>query len=89
MYEGQVGDQTAFDCMKAAYDAGINFFDCAEGYAGGKPKTGMEEAIRKFGWTRNDIVISFKVYWGEALAKTQSIMELYQESISSKVRREP
>lgn len=22
--------------MKAAYDVGINFFDCAEGYAGGE-----------------------------------------------------
>lgn len=34
-YGGHVGDQIAFDCMKAAYDVGINFFDCAEAYAGG------------------------------------------------------
>lgn len=42
--------------MKAAYDAGINFFDCAEGYAGGESEKVMGEAIKKFGWKRNDIV---------------------------------
>ena len=42
--------------MKAAYDAGINFFDCAEGYAGGESEKIMGEAIRKFGWKRNDLV---------------------------------
>lgn len=47
--------------MKAAYDAGINFFDCAEGYAGGESERVMGEAIKKFGWKRNDIVISTKV----------------------------
>jgi voltage-dependent potassium channel beta subunit len=63
-YGGHVGDQIAFDCMKAAYDAGINFFDCAEAYAGGKSEEVMGEAIKKFGWKRNDLVISTKIYWG-------------------------
>jgi aryl-alcohol dehydrogenase-like predicted oxidoreductase len=47
--------------MKAAYDSGINFFDCAEGYAGGESEIVMGEAIKKYGWKRNDIVISTKV----------------------------
>lgn len=62
-YGGHVGDQIAFDCMKAAYDAGINFFDCAEGYAGGKSEIVMGQAIKKFGWKRNDLVISTKINW--------------------------
>lgn len=62
-YGGQVGDQLAFDCMKAAYDAGINFFDCAEGYAEGKSEKVMGQAIKKFGWKRNDLVISTKINW--------------------------
>ena len=37
--------------MKAAYDAGINFFDCAEGYAGGESEKTMGEAIKKFGYS--------------------------------------
>jgi aryl-alcohol dehydrogenase-like predicted oxidoreductase len=65
-YGGHIGDQTAFDCMKAAYDAGINFFDCAEAYAGGKSEEVMGKAIKKFGWKRNDLVISTKINWGGA-----------------------
>ena len=49
--------------MKAAYDAGINFFDCAEGYAGGKSEEVMGQAIKKYAWKRNDIVISTKINW--------------------------
>ncbi|KAI4125026.1 MAG: hypothetical protein LQ347_005512 [Umbilicaria vellea] len=52
--------------MKAAYDAGINFFDCAEGYAEGQSEIVMGEAIKKFGWKRNDLVISTKINWGGA-----------------------
>lgn len=47
--------------MKAAYDVGINFFDCAEGYAGGESERVMGEAIKKFAWKRSDIVVSTKV----------------------------
>ena len=47
--------------MKAAYDCGVNFFDCAEGYAGGESEKVMGEAIKKYGWKRNDLVISTKV----------------------------
>ena len=52
--------------MEAAYKAGINFFDCAEAYAEGKSEEVMGQAIRKFGWKRNDLVISTKIYWGSA-----------------------
>lgn len=47
--------------MKAAYDCGVNFFDCAEQYAAGESEKVMGEAIKKYGWKRNDLVISTKV----------------------------
>lgn len=47
--------------MKAAYDCGINFFDCAEGYADGEGERIVGECVCKFGWKRNDLVISTKV----------------------------
>jgi voltage-dependent potassium channel beta subunit len=56
-------DQT-FACLKAAYDAGINFFDCAEGYADGESEAVMGRAIKHFGWKRNDIVVTTKIYHG-------------------------
>lgn len=46
--------------MKAAYDCGVNFFDCAESYAAGESEIVMGEAIKKYGWKRNDLVISTK-----------------------------
>jgi aryl-alcohol dehydrogenase-like predicted oxidoreductase len=60
-YGGHVGDDNTFACLKAAYDAGINFFDCAEGYAKGESEKVMGRAIKHFGWTRSDIVVSTKV----------------------------
>ncbi|KXJ90858.1 voltage-gated potassium channel subunit beta-1 channel subunit beta-1 [Microdochium bolleyi] len=65
-YGGHVDEENTFSCMKAAYDAGVNFFDCAEGYAGGKSEEVMGQAIKKYGWKRNDLVISTKIYWGGA-----------------------
>lgn len=47
--------------MKAAYDCGVNFFDTAEVYAGGESEIVMGEAIKEFGWNRNDLVVSTKV----------------------------
>lgn len=63
-YGGQVGEQIALDCMKAAYEAGVNFFDNAEGYAHGNAETVMGNVIKKMGWKRSDLVISTKIFWG-------------------------
>ncbi|CZT02819.1 probable potassium channel beta subunit protein [Rhynchosporium agropyri] len=63
-YGGHVESDNTFACMKAAYDVGINFFDCAEGYSGGESERVMGQAIKKFGWKRNDLVISTKINWG-------------------------
>ncbi|KAJ5272484.1 Potassium channel voltage-dependent beta subunit KCNAB-like protein [Penicillium angulare] len=65
-YGGHVGNEIAFDCMKAAYDAGVNFFDTAETYSGGQGEVVLGEAIKKFGWKQNDLVITTKIYWGKA-----------------------
>lgn len=65
-YGGHVDREGTFACMKAAYDCGVNFFDCAEAYSAGESEIVMGEAIKKFGWKRNDLVISTKVYFGQA-----------------------
>ena len=54
----------AQDCLAAAYDAGVNFFDNAEAYAGGESERIMGDAIAKLGWARETYVISTKVFWG-------------------------
>jgi voltage-dependent potassium channel beta subunit len=52
------------ECLDAARETGVNFFDNAESYAGGKSETIMGEAIAKLGWERWSYVISTKVFWG-------------------------
>jgi len=60
----QIADTTAEDCMKAAYDNGVNFFDNAEIYARGQAETVMGEILQKMGWDRTSYVLSSKVYFG-------------------------
>jgi voltage-dependent potassium channel beta subunit len=50
--------------MDAAYQAGVNFFDNAEAYAGGESERIMGEAIRELGWPRHSYVVSSKFFWG-------------------------
>jgi aryl-alcohol dehydrogenase-like predicted oxidoreductase len=61
--------------MKAAFDAGVNFFDTAEAYARGESEVVMGKAIRKLGWRRNEIVISTKINWGAANASSNEHSE--------------
>lgn len=54
--------------MAAAYDAGINFFDTAEVYNGGHSEVQFGQAIKKYGWKRESLVISTKIYWGSGVS---------------------
>jgi voltage-dependent potassium channel beta subunit len=63
-YGSQVGEEAAYECMTAAYDGGVNFFDNAEAYASGKAETVMGNVLRRTGWKRSDLVISTKLFWG-------------------------
>ncbi|PKX93606.1 putative voltage-gated K+ channel beta subunit (KCNAB) [Aspergillus novofumigatus IBT 16806] len=60
-FGGHVDNEITFNCMKQAYDCGVNFFDTAESYANGQSEVVMGQAIKKFGWKRSDLVISTKV----------------------------
>ncbi len=60
----QVGEDLARDCMAAAYDAGVNFFDNAEAYAGGEAEILMGKALKQLNWRRESIVVSTKIFWG-------------------------
>ncbi len=46
-YGGQVGEQIAYECMTAAYEAGVNFFDNAEEYANGQAETVMGKVLKR------------------------------------------
>ena len=60
----QLAGDLAADCLSAAYDAGVNFFDNAEAYAGGESERIMGETIARLGWPRHSYVVSTKLFWG-------------------------
>jgi len=60
----QIDVERAAECMQIAYDHGVNFFDNAEAYAGGQSEVMMGEIIQEKGWTRSDLVVSTKIFWG-------------------------
>lgn len=63
-FGGQMGLDESLECMQIARDAGVNFFDNAEVYAGGRSETLMGEALQKLEWPRWSYVVSTKFYWG-------------------------
>jgi len=60
----QMRDELAVRCLEAAREAGVNFFDNAESYAGGESEEIMGRAIKILGWYRHEYVISSKFFWG-------------------------
>jgi len=63
-YGNQLGEAAARECMAAAYDAGVNFFDNAEVYAKGNAESIMGEALKRLGWRRSSFILSTKFFWG-------------------------
>ncbi|WKB50920.1 potassium channel beta subunit family protein [Eleftheria terrae] len=65
-YANQIDVKAARECMAAAYEAGVNFFDNAEAYAAGQSEVVMGEAFKALGWPRMSYIVSTKFYWGLA-----------------------
>ncbi len=63
-FHSQSGVDDAVEIMRAAYDAGVNFFDNAENYANGQSEEVMGAALKKLGWRRGSYLVSTKFYWG-------------------------
>jgi voltage-dependent potassium channel beta subunit len=63
-FDTQMKDDVAMECMQAAHDAGCNFFDNAESYAGGESESIMGRVLTELGWPRWSYLLTTKVYWG-------------------------
>ena len=63
-FDAQLKDDLAMECMQAAHDAGCNFFDNAEVYAGGESEAIMGRVLQELGWPRHSYVLTTKLYWG-------------------------
>jgi voltage-dependent potassium channel beta subunit len=63
-FDNQLDVDLALECMQAAHDAGCNFFDNAEAYAGGKSESIMGRALRELAWPRWSYLVTTKLFWG-------------------------
>lgn len=63
-FHKQIDDGMADQLMGMAYEAGINFFDNAEGYAMGESEKMMGRVLRKKNWERSSYTVSSKVFFG-------------------------
>jgi voltage-dependent potassium channel beta subunit len=63
-FGAQLDTGAARECLAAAHEAGVNFFDNAEAYAGGESERIMGDAIAELGWVRESYVVSSKFFWG-------------------------
>ncbi len=70
-YGNQVDRRAARESLAAARDAGVNFFDNAEVYAGGKSEEIMGQALKELNWPRISYVVSTKFFWGLQEAPNQ------------------
>ena len=92
-YHNQVNVDTAVEMMAAAFDAGVNFFDNAEGYALGQSETIMGEALRRLKWPRVNYVVSTKFFWGldrdgQAVNRRDTLNRKYlMQAIDGSLRR--
>lgn len=58
---GSAASDTARQTIRAAYDAGVNFFDCADAYSGGAAEKFLGKALREY--PRSSYVVSSKVFF--------------------------
>jgi aryl-alcohol dehydrogenase-like predicted oxidoreductase len=63
-YGGTQKGSVVKDCMQAAWDNGVNFFDTAEVYSNGECEIEMGQAFKELAWPRDEYVLSTKVFFG-------------------------
>ncbi len=58
---GTEAEKIALQTVNAAFDAGINFFDCADAYSSGAAEKFLGKALKEH--SRNEFVVSSKVFF--------------------------
>ena len=58
---GTEAEKLALQTVNAAFDAGVNFFDCADAYSGGAAERFLGKTLKEH--SRNEYVVSSKVFF--------------------------
>src|SRR5687768_14090977 len=60
-YGGSVEESAATACIERAYELGVNFFDTANVYAGGRAEEVVGKALAPF--ERSSLFVATKAFW--------------------------
>jgi voltage-dependent potassium channel beta subunit len=63
-FGSQIQEREAVDCLAAAYEGGVNFFDNAEIYGRGESERLMGQAFQELKWPRESFIVSTKLFMG-------------------------
>lgn len=63
-YGGTHNGEIVKNCLKTAWDHGINTFDTAETYANGNSEIEMGNALKELNWPRDEYVLTTKIFFG-------------------------
>lgn len=81
-------EEAGIECIKKAYECGINFFDTAEIYGAGNAEVIMGKAIKEIGCKRKDLVISTKIFkCGDGVNDTFLSRKHITESVENSLKR--
>jgi aryl-alcohol dehydrogenase-like predicted oxidoreductase len=84
-YGGGVGQEQTEACTRAAFDAGINFFDTANVYGGGAAETVWGEVLK--GFDRGSYVLATKVFFPMSETDRGLSREQIHKQIDASLRR--
>ena len=81
-------EETQIECMKKAFDYGVNFFDTAEIYGAGNAETIMGKALKQLPCKRKDLVVSTKIFkCGNGINDTFLSRKHITESLQNSLKR--
>ncbi|XP_042905041.1 voltage-gated potassium channel subunit beta-1-like [Parasteatoda tepidariorum] len=63
-FGSHISEQMAEDIVSVAYENGINLFDTADVYAGGKAEMLLGRILKKKEWKRSTYNVATKLFWG-------------------------
>ena len=84
-YSGGVGRRQTADCTRAAFDAGITFFDTATGYGRGAAERAWGESLG--GYPRDSFTLATKVYFPMSRRDRGLSREQIHKQIDGSLRR--
>ncbi|KAG8189032.1 hypothetical protein JTE90_025472 [Oedothorax gibbosus] len=83
-----IPEDQAEEIVQAAYDLGINIFDTADAYGGGRSEILLGKILKNSGWKRSSYIVATKLVWGVKLDSDRGLSRKFiLEAIDASLER--